>query len=123
MRSVSPYGVDEGTGEAIVTCARTLEDAAPDARFDWWCELTIPGGGFQDFKIEMDQAPESGYQETGRLEYKAADERWDDRADRDLIIKFADDHYGFIRISMRMDGDFYVAFNGTWNPTGSRWLD
>ena len=123
LRTVAPYGVDEGTGEAIVACNRTVDDAAPDARFDWWCELTIPGGGFQDFKINMDQAPETGYEETGRLEFKASDERWDDRADRDLIIKFADDHYGFIRVSMRMDGDFYVAFDGTWNPTGSRWLD
>ncbi len=123
LRKVSPYGVEAGTGEAIVTCARSVDDAAPDARFDWWCELTIPGGGFQDFKINMDQAPEAGYQETGRLEYTAGDERWDDRDDRDLIIRFADDHYGFIRISMRMDGDFYVAFDGVWNPTGSRWLD
>ena len=123
LRTLAPYGVDAGTGEAIVTCNRTVDDAAPDARFDWWCELTIPGGGFQDYKIDMDQAPETGYQETGRLEYSASGERWDDRADRDLIIRFADDHYGYIRVSMRMDGDFYVSFEGVWNPTGSRWLD
>lgn len=123
LRELSPYGVDPGTGEAIVTCERTVDDAAPDARFDWWCELTIPGGGFQDYKITMDQAPEDGYVETGRLEFKATDEFWDDRADRDLIIRFADGQYGFIRIEMRMDGDYYVAFDGVWNPTGSRWLD
>lgn len=122
-RKVAPYGVEPGTGEAIVACSRTLEDAAPDARFDWWCELTIPGGGFQRFTIDMDRAPESGYQETGRLEYSASDPEWDDRADRDLIVKFADGKYGFVRISMRMDGDFYVAFDGVWNPTGSTWLD
>lgn len=123
LREVAPYGVDPGTGEAIVACNRTLENAAPDARFDWWCELTIPGGGFQDFKIDMDQAPEDGYQETGRLEFTADFERWDDRAGRDLVIRFADGQYGFVRVSMRMDGDFYVAFDGIWNPTGSRWLD
>jgi hypothetical protein len=123
LREVAPYGVEPGTGEAIVTCNRTLENASPDARFDWWCELTIPGGGFQDFKINMDQAPETGYQEHGRLEFKAEDERWDDRADRDLVVRFADNHYGIVRISMRMDGDFYVTFDGRWNPTGSRWLD
>lgn len=123
LRKVAPYGVDPGTGEAIVVCDRAIDDAAPDARFDWWCELTIPGGGFQDYKITMDQAPEDGYLETGRLEFKATDEFWDDRADRDLIIRFADGQYGFIRIEMRMDGDYYVAFDGVWNPTGSRWLD
>ena len=51
------------------------------------------------------------------------DARWDDRADRDLIVRFADGYYGFVKVSMRMDGDFYVAFDGVWNPTGSTWLD
>ena len=123
LREVAPYGVEPGTGEATVTCERTIDDVTPDARFDWWCELTVPGGGFQDFKISKDQAPEEGYTETGRLEFKATDEFWDDRADRDLIIRFADGLYGFIRFAMRMGGDYYVAFDGVWNPTGSRWLD
>jgi hypothetical protein len=83
----------------------------------------MPGGGFQPFRIDMDQAPETGYLETGRLEYSADDERWDDRADRDLIVKFADGKYGYVVVSMRMDGDFYVSFDGVWNPTGSTWLD
>ncbi|MFV2089766.1 MAG: carboxypeptidase-like regulatory domain-containing protein [Pseudomonadales bacterium] len=123
LRTVAPYGVDPGTGEAIIACERTLDHAAPDALFDWWCELTIPGGGFQPFQLDMDQAPETGYVESGRLEYAATDPDWDDRADRDLIIKFADGKYGFMTVSMRMDGDFYVAFDGVWSSTGSTWLD
>ena len=123
LRKVAPYGVEPGTGEAIINCHRTLEDAAPDAKFDWWCELTVPGGGFQEFKINMDQAPETGYQESGRLEMTTDDERWDDRADRLLVMRFADGMYGLVTLSMRMDGDFYVAFDGIWNPTGARWLD
>jgi len=123
LRTVAPYGVEPGQGDAIIACNRTLEDAAPDARFDWWCELTIPGGGMQPLLLTMERAPETGYQETGRLAYNALDEDWDDRADRDLIIRFADGMYGYVRVSMRMDGDFYVAFDGVWNPTGSTWLD
>jgi len=123
LRTVAPYGVEAGTGEAVINCNRTLEDAAEDVRFDWWCELTIPGGGFQPFRINMDQAPETGYVESGRLEMTADDERWDDRADRTLVVRFADGMYGIVRVSMRMDGDFYVAFDGAWNPTGSTWLD
>jgi hypothetical protein len=123
LREVSPYGVEPGTSEAIVACERTLIDAAPDAEFDWWCELTVPGGGMLVYELEMERAPETGYQETGRLEYHAGDPDWDDRADRQLIIRFADGTYGYVTISMRMDGDFYVAFDGFWNPTGSIWLD
>jgi len=123
LRTVAPYGVAPGTGDAIIACSRTLADAAPDARFDWWCELTIPGGGMQPIRINMSRAPESGYAETGRLEYRADDPDWDDRADRDLILRFADGYYAYVRVAMRMDGDFYVAFDGVWNPTGSTWLD
>ncbi|MGE0621422.1 MAG: hypothetical protein AB7I04_07820 [Pseudomonadales bacterium] len=123
LRTVAPYGVEPGTGDAFVACNRTLADAAPDARFDWWCELTIPGGGMQPLRIDMERAPESGYQETGRLEYLADDPEWDDRAERNLILRFADGNYAHVRVSMRMDGDFFVAFDGVWNPTGSTWLD
>lgn len=123
LRDIAPYGVEPGTGEAIINCHRSLDQAAPDARFDWWCELTIPGGGMQPFKIDMDRAPESGYQETGRLDFSAADPRWDDRADRELVVRFADGKYAVVTISLRMDGDFYVAFDGVWNPSGSTWLD
>jgi len=123
LRKISPYGVEAGTGEAIIACERTLEDAAPDDQFDWWCELSIPGGGMQDYIFGMERAPETGYQETGRLAYSAGGPDWDDRADRDVIVRFADGMYGFVTISMRMDGDFYVAFDGVWNPSGSTWLD
>ena len=123
LRDVAPYGVEPGTGEARITCERSVDDAAPDALFDWWCEFTIPGGGSQQFSLDMDQAPESGYQETVRFGYSSTDEVWDDRDNRDLIIRFADGKYGMVELAMRMDGDFYVAFDGVWNPTGSTWLD
>ena len=77
----------------------------------------------QDDESAIDQAPETGYQESGRLSYSASDPDWDDRDDRNLVVKFADGMYGFVTVSMRMDGDFYVAVNGVWNPTGSTWLD
>jgi hypothetical protein len=32
-------------------------------------------------------------------------------------------NYAFVTFKMRMDGDYYVAFEGVWNPTGSRLLD
>jgi len=123
LRKPAPYGVEPGTGDAIVSCARSIKDAAIDARFDWSCEMRIPGGGFQPIQIDMGQAPLDGYVESGRLEYVADDPDWDDRADRNLIVKFADGTYGSMTISMRMDGDFYVAFDGVWNPSGSTWLD
>ena len=71
----------------------------------------------------MDRAPADGYEETVRFGYDADDERWDDRDDRNMVIRFADGHYGSVTLSMRMDGDFYVAVDGIWNPSGSNWLD
>jgi hypothetical protein len=123
VREVAPYGVEPGSGEALVTCDRAMHHAAPHERFDWWCELTIPSGGVQATTLEMDRAPDDGYQETMRFSYPACSAEWDDRDSRELIIRFADDHYGLVMFSMRMDGDFYVTIDGIWNPSGSNWLD
>ena len=123
LRRVAPYGVEPGKGDAFVTCARGNTDAPPTALYEWWCELSVPGGGAQPFLLEFDRAPETGYQEAVRFGHSANDPRWDDRDDRDVIMRFADGNYAFVTFKMRMDGDYYVAFEGVWNPTGSRLLD
>jgi hypothetical protein len=75
------------------------------------------------FRISMNRAPETGYQPRVRLAYSADDPEWAAWANRTLIARFPDGTYAFLRVSMRMEGDFYVAFDGVWNPTGSTWLD
>ena len=86
------YGPDPGEEDAIVTCTRTPggSDATTGelAPYDWSCALRIPGGGAQALRLGFDRAPEDGYEETLHFNVSAADPRWDDRDDRDLILRF-----------------------------------
>jgi hypothetical protein len=80
-------------------------------RFDWTFEARIPGGGFiwsdNDYNFE---APESGYRESIRLEYKAdmPREKWQRMVYGSFFVKFADGSHGRIRFSidgMEREGD------------------
>jgi hypothetical protein len=123
IRVIAPYGPAPEEIDAVVTCARELQQAGAHERFDWWCEIAVPDGGAQTRRLEFDQAPESGYESALRFGYHADDAAWDDRDNRELLLRFADGRYAYVLFQMRMDGDFYVAFDGVWNPSGSRWLD
>lgn len=72
-------------------------------RYDWSLEASIPGGGFiesdSDYKFE---APETGYQETIKIDYSATmpQGQWKRREHRRYFVKFSDGSYGRIRFSI-----------------------
>jgi len=107
----------------------------------WYCEMRIPGGGFYliDEKIEPDgdvyqseyaanakegeefMAPENGYQETVRAEMPEStlkDGTWRDYYLRNYYVKFPDNTYGRIRVSLGY-GQYY-QITSWYNPTGRR---
>ena len=71
--------------------------------FDWSFEARIPGGGFiwSDSDYAFD-APETGYRETIRLEYKAdmPKGQWQRMVYGSFFVKFADGSHGRIRIGI-----------------------
>lgn len=123
LREPRPWGVEPGTGDGRVTCTRARRPEEGADRFTWSCELTIPGGGIQAAQLTMDRAPESGYEESLRFEFPEDLERWDDRHDALLVAQLRDGTYALLEAHFRMSGDFFVAFDGRWNRTGSTWLD
>jgi hypothetical protein len=72
-------------------------------RYDWSLEASIPGGGFlesdSDYKFE---APETGYQETIKIEYSSTmpEGQWKRSEHRRYFVKFSDGSYGRIRFSI-----------------------
>ena len=70
-------------------------------RFDWTFEARIPGGGFvwsdNDFNCV---APESGYMESIRLNYKVSMpvEQWKNYVYGNFFVKFADGSHGRIKL-------------------------
>ena len=105
----------------------------------WFCEMSIPGGGFFliDEKEEPDGelyqshyaaeakegeeflAPESGYVETVRAEMPESrmDETWRGGFTKNYYVKFPDNTYGRIKVSMGRGGYNIVSW---YNPTGRR---
>jgi hypothetical protein len=77
-------------------------------RYDWSLEARIPGGGFlesdSDYKFK---APETGYQETIKIEYSAKlpQEKWLYHVARRYFVKFSDGSYGRIRFSIDASTD------------------
>ena len=71
--------------------------------FDWSFEARIPGGGFiwSDSDYAFD-APETGYRETIRLEYKAdmPKGQWQRMVYGSFFVTFADGSHGRIRIGI-----------------------
>jgi hypothetical protein len=77
-------------------------------RYDWSLEARIPGGGFlesdSDYKFE---APETGYQETIKIEYSATMPlgQWRRSQAGRYFVKFPDGSYGRIRFSIDASTD------------------
>ena len=105
----------------------------------WFSEMSIPGGGFFliDEKEEPDGelyqsryaaeakegeeylAPESGYVETVRAEMPQSrmDETWRGGFTKNYYVKFPDNTYGRIKVTMGRGGYNIVSW---YNPTGRR---
>lgn len=105
----------------------------------WFSEMSIPGGGFFliDEKEEPDGelyqshyaaeakegeeflAPESGYVETVRAEMPESrmDETWRGGFTKNYYVKFPDNTYGRIKVTMGRGGYNIVSW---YNPTGRR---
>lgn len=85
--------------------------------FDWSFEARISGGGFiwNDGEYNF-EAPETGYKETIRIEYKAdmPKEKWMNYVNGRFFVKFADGSYGRIRFSIDGIEDRVPLNLGSW---------
>ena len=93
------------------------ERSSRSTPFDWSFEARIPGGGFiwNDSEYNF-EAPESGYKETIRVEYKAdmPKEKWMNYVNGRFFVKFADGSYGRIRFSIDGIEDRVPLNLGSW---------
>jgi len=121
VRGFDPLTPETTNGDVVVRCMRPRVDER-QAPFNWDCTLTVPGGGVQPLRLEFDQAPTEGNEHSFRLTMDRLDPEWQPRGARDLVLRFADGTVGRYRFTVRLEGRDYVAFDGAWNPSGSRAL-
>lgn len=136
---VGPIFYDNSKEKQITIRYRENRGGGKTPAAPWHCEMSIPGGGFFliDEKEEPDGdlfqsryvaeakegeeflAPESGYEETVRAEMPESrmDETWRGGFTKNYYVKFSDNTYGRIKVTMGRGGYNIVSW---YNPTGRR---
>lgn len=111
-----------GSGQIKLELWRGVSEKG-NARFDWKCQLSVPGGGLvttdQEFAFE---APQNGYQPSVVIDMPATNQNWRSDVRLKYFLQMADGKYGRI--------EFYLLpWNGAFtiqsavNYSGSRNLE
>lgn len=107
---------------ALQISCRTMEDStqAPNAPYDWRCEVKINGGGIQVEHNDFDFiAPDSGYASSFVIDMPKTlgSKSWNSRASKKLWLRFSDGSHAKINLMMNAWGDHFAVLDGYRNPT------
>lgn len=116
--SISP---SKTSSVALQVSCHTEEDAqAPNAPYNWKCEVLVSGGGIQEAQNEFDfVAPDEGYASSFVVNMpKTLDSKsWSSRVNKKFWLRFADGTYAKINFMMNARGDHFAVLDGYRNPT------
>lgn len=117
--------VNPSEADLLVRCWTDDQGKRRGQKYDWRCQLAVPGGGLQETKEEFPfLAPESGYQATVEINMPASLETgWLDDVTRQYYVKLANGTYGRLTFGMVAGGDHYCLVEPYINPSGSRNLE
>jgi len=104
-----------------ISCQTVEDDSqAPNAPYDWRCEINTEGGGIQEAQDEHSfLAPPDGYTKLAVIDMpKSLDRKqWNSRANKKYWLRFPDETFGQISFMMNARGDHFAVINGYRNPT------
>jgi hypothetical protein len=115
-------GLSKTSAVAFQVSCRTNEDAsqAPNAPYDWRCEIQPVGGGIQEVLDENSfLAPSGGYTQLAVIDMpKSLDRKvWNSRVNKSYWLRFQDNTFGKISFMMNARGDHFAVINGFRNPS------
>jgi hypothetical protein len=115
-------GLSKTSAVAFQISCRTNEDAsqAPNAPYDWRCEIQPEGGGIQEVVDEHSfLAPSDGYTQLVMIDMpKSLDRKvWNSRVSKSYWLRFPDNTFGKISFMMNARGDHFAVINGFRNPS------
>jgi hypothetical protein len=106
-----------------ISCRTTEDDSqAPNAPYDWRCEIHPEGGGIQDAQDDHSfLAPPDGYTQLAVIDMpKTLDRKqWNSRVSKSYWLRFPDNTFGRISFMMNARGDHFAVINGFRNPSPS----
>ena len=119
----------EGQEGDLVAWIKRPESVRRGQRYDWSCEVTVPGGGLQEGSAyAMSTAPESGYTNVFAYREEATVNGWGPgTGDKRFYVRLRNGRmYG--RIVIGLDADYHgkqpamISLSYAVNPSGSRLL-
>jgi hypothetical protein len=111
--------------ELVVQCWTDDEGKRRGEKYNWRCQITVPGGGIQEYDGEFPfLAPESGYQLSAELNMPAnLQGEWRDKAARNYFLRLGSGNYARIQFEMIPYGEHFFLIESYVNPSGSRNLE
>lgn len=103
-----------------IRCLTKEDNQAPNAPYDWRCEVVVEGGSIQEVKDEHSFiAPESGYASSAVIDMpKTLDSKmWSSRANKHYWMRFSDGTFGKVSFKMIAGGDHFTVIDGFRNPS------
>jgi hypothetical protein len=132
-RDGTPMGVSFATAkrvspteaDLVVRCWTDDQGKPHGRKYDWRCQLTIPGGGLQELTEEFPfSAPETGYQTLVEIDMpESLGKDWLDDVTRQYYVKLRNGNFGRLTFGMVAGGDHFCLIEPYINPTGSRNLE
>jgi hypothetical protein len=132
-RDGTPVRIDLETGKSVtgdsggdLTVRCWTEDAGKrrGEKYDWRCQVDIPGGGLVISDRELDfVAPENGYVASTEITMPADRPDWKNDVDLKFFYRLRDGRYGRMAFSMIAGGDHFCLVDSFLNPSGSRNLE
>jgi hypothetical protein len=117
--------VNPSEADLVVRCWTDDQGKPRGQKYDWRCQLTIPGGGLQELTEEFPfLAPETGYQASVEIDMPASlGKDWLDDLTRHYYVKLRNGTYGRLKFGMVAGGDHFCLVEPYVNPSGSRNLE
>lgn len=117
------FGEHENIASDLVITA-WREEAELNHRFDWACQLEIPGGGLVECIDDSNtHAPQDGYNEITSFAMDKTSDDWVSQDSKYYYFKLPTGYYGKMHFKMVSGGDHFFVLEAQLNIAGQRDLD
>lgn len=121
----SGKAVPEHIGHLEVRIWNLADNAARGKKYDWRCEISLPGGGLLETKEEFAfEAPHTGYDGDSVFDMSKDMERgWTRDVSRSYYVRLRDGNFGLLHFRVIAGKTNFVSLKAFVNPDGERNLE
>jgi hypothetical protein len=109
----------------VVECWTSEPSGDTEGRYDWKCQVSVPGGGLTERTNELDfEAPADNYRSSEEIGMPSSlGSQWSNDVAKQYFAKLGDGRFARFRLRIIAGGDHFCKIESLLNPTGSRNLE